>query len=131
MRRSQIASAWVGLPDQVVRAFDRHLAGDEGRGALGEGLAEPGLADAGGAGQEQVATLGNPGAGDEGVDEGLVETAPGAVPVDVLEHGLAAEVGLAQAAPELALCSRWVHSASTSRPRRSPKLSAVNSGLPS
>jgi hypothetical protein len=52
--------------------------------------------------------LGDPGAGGEGVDERLVE-----------------------AAPELALCSRWVHSASTSGPRRSPKLSAVNSGLPS
>src|ERR1700675_2569980 len=92
MRRSQIASAWVGLPDQVVRAFDRQLAGNEGRGALDEGLAEPGLADAGGADQEQVAMLGDPGAGGEGVDEGLVEAAPGAVPVDVLERGLATVV---------------------------------------
>jgi hypothetical protein len=37
------------------------------------------------------------------VDEGLIEAASGAGPVDVLERGLAAEVGLAQAASELAL----------------------------
>ena len=35
-------------------------------GALGEGLGEPGLADAGGADQEQVAMLGDPGAGGRG-----------------------------------------------------------------
>jgi hypothetical protein len=64
------------------------------------------------------------------VDQRLVEAAPGAVPVDVFEHGLPAEVGVAQAALELALLA-LVHSASTSRPRRSSKLSAVNSGLPS
>jgi hypothetical protein len=37
------------------------------------------------------------------VDEGLVEAAPGAVLIDILERALAAEVGLAQAAPGLAL----------------------------
>jgi hypothetical protein len=49
-----------GLPDQIVAAFDRHLAGDEGEGAFGAILAEPGLTDAGGADQEQLATLGDP-----------------------------------------------------------------------
>ena len=47
--------------------------------------------------------LGDPGTGGERVDEGLVEAAPGAEPVDVLQRGLAAEVGLAQAPAELAL----------------------------
>jgi hypothetical protein len=37
------------------------------------------------------------------VDERLVEPTPGAVPVDILERGLAAEVGLAQAPEQLAL----------------------------
>ena len=72
-------------------------------GPLGEGLAEPGLADAGGADQQQVAMLGDPGAGGERLDEGLVEPAPRAEPVDVLERGLAAQVGLPQAAAQLAL----------------------------
>ena len=47
--------------------------------------------------------LGDPGAGGEGLDEGFVQTAAGTLPVDVLQYGLAAEVGLAQAALELAL----------------------------
>ena len=47
--------------------------------------------------------LGDPGTGGERVDEGLVEAAAGAVPVDVFERGLAAEIGLLQAAAQLAL----------------------------
>src|SRR5262245_26569656 len=47
--------------------------------------------------------LSDPGTGAQGMDQRLVEAAPWAVPVDVLEHGLPAEVGVAQAAPQLAL----------------------------
>jgi hypothetical protein len=47
--------------------------------------------------------LGDPGTGGERVDERLVEPAPWAVPVDVLERGRAAEVGLAQAPAQRAL----------------------------
>jgi hypothetical protein len=92
-----------GLPDQVVPAFDRHLAGDKGRCALGESLAESELAGADGADQEQVATLGDPGASGEGVDECPVEPAPGLCQSKSSSAAWPAEVGLTQAAPELAL----------------------------
>ena len=74
--------------------------------------------------------LGDPGAGGQGVDEGLVQAAAGAVPVDVLERGLAAEVGVAQAAPELALLAvgpLGIHEQAEAILEAEP----VNSGLPS
>ena len=74
--------------------------------------------------------LGDPGTGGQGVDEGLVEAAPGAVPVDVLEHGLAAEGGLAQATLELALLALGPLGVDE-QPEAILEASAVNSGLPS
>jgi hypothetical protein len=79
---------------------------------------EPGLADAGGADQEQIPVLSDPGAGGEGLDEGLVEAA-------AMSSSTASRRRLAWRRRRWSLrCSRWVHSASrvpscnrTPRPR--------------
>jgi len=47
--------------------------------------------------------LGDPRAGPERVDQGLVETAPGTVPVEIFEGRLAAQVGGLEAPLQLAL----------------------------
>jgi hypothetical protein len=68
-------------------------------GPFGEGFSEPGLPDAGRADQNQVALLGD----QAQVASEWTRPAPGAVPVDVLQRRLAAEVGLPQAPAQLAL----------------------------
>src|SRR5438309_1230835 len=72
-------------------------------GALGEGFGEPRLADPGGPEEEEVAMLGDPGARRQGMKLGLIEAPPRAVPVDVFERRLAAQVGGPQSPSEFAL----------------------------
>ena len=72
-------------------------------GALSEGFGEPRLADPGGPEEEEVAMLGDPGARRQGMKLGLIETPPRAVPVDVFERRLAAQVGGPQSPSEFAL----------------------------
>ena len=74
--------------------------------------------------------LGDPGAGGERVDEGLVEATAGTEPVDVLQRGLATEVGLAQASAELAE-TPWIYgSATPSSPNSASKTVSVCSWMP-
>jgi hypothetical protein len=49
--------------------------------------------------------LGDPNTGREGQPEGFVQAAAGTLPVDVLQHGLAAEVGPTQAALQRRRCA--------------------------
>ena len=102
---AEVGAIAAGDVQLVEEARGAHAVGGIARaaGALGEGLPEPGLADAGGADEEQVAVLSDPGTGGERLHEGLVQAAARTEPVDVLQRGLAAEVGLAQAAVQLAL----------------------------
>src|SRR2546428_170229 len=77
------------------------VAGAAGR--RGEGSGEPRLADPGGPEEEEVGMRGDPGARRQGMKLGLIEPPPRAVPVDVFERRLAAQVGGPQSPSEFAL----------------------------
>lgn len=66
-------------------------------GGLRQGAAEPGLADPAGTGDDQVALVGDPSAGEQALEQRLVEAAPGAV-IDIFRAGAdMAQSGSAQA----------------------------------
>ena len=88
-RAEQAREAAVAVGQVEVGEQPRHAGIDHGvivaAGLLAESRSEPGLADAAGAGDQQIAMLGDPPAGGELLHERLVELARGSI-VDVFDR---------------------------------------------
>src|SRR4051812_698107 len=69
---------------------------------MAERAGEPTLADAGGSFDHQILRLVDPAAGDQGLEQGAIETAGGAI-IDVFDGGLMAQPGKAQPGPQPSL----------------------------
>ena len=96
-----MARSWRSLGGAQVQGGEAVAAG-----VVGEGTGEPGLADAGGSGDEDVEAFAPPPCGGEGADEGLVE-APGVSEVDVLDAGVGvSQLGASQSAGHAAVVAQ-------------------------
>ncbi len=90
---------------EVLQEPRQAVVGDgeaEATGGLGQGAADPRFADPGRTDDQTVQMIAQPLAGGQVLDQGLVQTARGAV-VEIFQAGGLAQAGLAQAGPQAAL----------------------------
>ena len=127
----QAGMASVAAGERQRLEQPRHALVEDGAvvaaGLVPEGAGDPGFADAGRAGDQQILVAVDPIAGGELLEQGAVEAAGGAQ-IDILDRRRSGAGWRTCRRVTRRLLSRSVASRSTSSPRRSSKPSAAMSG---